>query len=197
MKIDWSTAIILKSLSFICGNCNSDISSEKGFNGIFQEKNSRGQNIAHPVQIYICHKCTMPTFICSIKGIKIPGNTFGKRVEHITDEAVESLYEEARKCMKINSYTAAVLCCRKLLMQIAVSKGAEPGKPFFQYVEYFKENNFIPPGSEDWVDHIRKKGNEANHEIKIMELEDAEDLINFIEMLLKIIFEFPAITKKN
>ena len=39
---------------------------------------------------------------------------------------------------------------------------------------------------------------EANHEIVIMKEEDAHDLISFIEMLLKLIFEFPAnIKKKN
>ena len=41
------------------------------------------------------------------------------------------------------------------------------------------------------VDHIRKKGNEANHEIVLMEKEDAEDLLVFSEMLLKFIYEFP------
>ena len=38
----------------------------------------------------------------------------------------------------------------------------------FQYVDYFEENHFTPPNSRGWVDLIRKKGNEANHEIKIM-----------------------------
>jgi hypothetical protein len=42
------------------------------------------------------------------------------------------------------------------------------------------------------VDHIRKKGNEANHEIAIMSRTDAEELISFIEMLLKFMYEFPA-----
>jgi len=42
------------------------------------------------------------------------------------------------------------------------------------------------------VDHIRKKGNEANHEIILMDKKDAENLITFIEMLLKVIYDFPA-----
>ena len=40
------------------------------------------------------------------------------------------------------------------------------------------------------VDHIRKKGNEANHEIKLMTQADAEELIAFTEMLLKFFYEF-------
>jgi hypothetical protein len=42
------------------------------------------------------------------------------------------------------------------------------------------------------VDHIRKKGNEATHEIALMGQADAEELIGFTEMLLKFIYEFPA-----
>ena len=39
---------------------------------------------------------------------------------------------------------------------------------------------------------IRKQGNEANHEITLKNKEDAIGLINFIEMLLKFIYEFPS-----
>jgi hypothetical protein len=42
------------------------------------------------------------------------------------------------------------------------------------------------------VDHIRKKGNEANHEIALMTRVDAEELLSFSEMLLKFIYEFPS-----
>ena len=77
-------------------------------------------------------------------------------------------------------------------MNIAVSQGASEGLSFNKYVEYLSDNHFIPPGSEEWVHHIRKKGNEATHEIAIMEKNDAIELITFIEMLLKFIYEFPA-----
>jgi len=42
------------------------------------------------------------------------------------------------------------------------------------------------------VDHIRTKGNEANHEIRLMGRQDAEELVTFVEMLLKFIYEFPS-----
>jgi hypothetical protein len=77
-------------------------------------------------------------------------------------------------------------------MHIAVEKGAPAGKSFVEYVDDLAANHYIPPGGEGWVDHIRKKGNEANHEIKIMSPDDAHDLIQFSEMLLKFIYEFPA-----
>lgn len=79
-----------------------------------------------------------------------------------------------------------------MLMNIAVQQGAKEGLRFIEYVEYLGANGFIPPNGKGWVDHIRKKGNEATHEISLMNLSDAEELIAFTEMLLKFIFEFPA-----
>jgi hypothetical protein len=35
------------------------------------------------------------------------------------------------------------------------------------------------------------KGNEANHELLVASRSDAEELLVFVEMLLKLIFEFP------
>lgn len=83
-------------------------------------------------------------------------------------------------------------------MNIAVSEGAQKNLSFVKYVEYLADNHLIPPKAKEWVDHIRTKGNEANHEIDIMSKDDAQELINFIEMLLKFIYEFPAkIQRKN
>jgi hypothetical protein len=50
----------------------------------------------------------------------------------------------------------------------------------------------VPPGGDAWVDHIRKQGNEATHEIDMKSDADARDLISFVEMLLKFIYEFPG-----
>ena len=80
-------------------------------------------------------------------------------------------------------------------MNIAVSKGAKEGLKFIEYVEHLSDVGYVPPDGKDWVDHIRKKGNEATHEISIMDKEGAEELITFIEMLLKFIYEFPQIMK--
>ena len=125
-----------------------------------------------------------------------PGFPYGNTVNSIPSD-VETLYNEARNCTSCSAYTASVLCCRKLLMNIAVSKGAEEGLNFIEYIEYLSDKNFIPPNGKDWVDHIRTKGNEATHEIAIMKKEDAEELITFIEMLLKFIYEFPATIKRK
>ena len=111
-------------------------------------------------------------------------------MEHVPGN-VDTLYDEARTCFAATAYTASVLLCRKLLMNIAVTVGAGAGLKFIEYVEYLAANGYVPPNGKGWVDHIRQKGNEATHEIQIMGEQEAKDLISFSEMLLKFIFEFP------
>ncbi len=172
-------------MQFTCGFCGSLVASNQGWAG------SRRENSAHLTKIYICHLCGNPTaFVYEIG--QIPGVPFGNPVKEIPDPLVEELYNEARRATGANCYTSAILCCRKLLMHIAVSLKAEEGLSFAQYVTYLKENGYTPPNSDAWIDHIRKMGNEANHEINIGKKEDAEELLIFIEMLLKFIYEFHA-----
>jgi hypothetical protein len=77
-------------------------------------------------------------------------------------------------------------------MHVAVEKKAEAGKSFEYYVEYLENKNYIPAGAKGWVDQIRKRGNEANHEIQIKERSEAEELIDLVEMLLKVVFDYPS-----
>lgn len=186
----WDHLGTLSSKAYICGHCGNDITSEKGWGG--RNKYSG----VYEVSIYVCHHCNRPTLFIQ-NGDQTPGGIMGTEVQNVGDKSVYDLYNEARKCTRENAFTAAVLCCRKLLMHIAVSKGDEPGKTFIEYVQFLSEKNYIPPDAKDWVDHIRKKGNEANHEISIMDKESAEDLIIFSGMLLKIIYEFPANIKSK
>ncbi len=179
----------------MCGHCGAQVASEKGY---CAQTNVHTGIAAVTVEafIYICHKCCRPTFI-DHDGTTTPGVPFGNSVKDIGEPSVRDLYEEARRATGARSYTAAVLCCRKLLMHIAVSKGAKEGDNFVSYVEYLSAKNYVPPDARDWVDHIRKKGNETNHEISIMKKEDAEELLGFIEMLLRVIYEFPSAMKRK
>ncbi len=190
MQLNWQHIQTQSSRSYTCGYCGNPLASEKGY---FAQRSDTG----HPsVWIYICHHCLKPTYF-DIDGIQTPGARLGGDVTGINEQNVADLYDEARDSYSVNAFTSTVLCCRKLLMHIAVSKGAQPNLKFIEYVEYLSQNNYIPPDAKDWVDHIRSKSNEANHEIVIMKEEDAKDLISFIEMLLKIIYEFPANIKKK
>jgi hypothetical protein len=174
----WEREQDIQSKSFVCGFCGHGIASSKGYT-------DRGTS----AKIYICPHCNKPSY--HYNGVQVPEIAPGNEVGHLPD-TVEHLYREARNCVSVQAYTSAVLSCRKLLMNIAVSQGAEEGKSFFFYVEFLADNGFVPPHGKGWVDHIRKKGNEATHEIVVMEKDSAVELISFSEMLLKFIYEFPA-----
>jgi uncharacterized protein DUF4145 len=184
--LSWRNCETITTKSYKCGHCGEPIASDKGY-----------YTGANPLAyIYLCHNCNKPTYFDS-EGRQTPGALYGGEVLDINDPSVSDLYNEARRCTGAGAYTSAVLSCRKLLMHIAVSKGAETGKKFIEYVQYLSDKNYIPPDAKNWVDHIRAKGNEANHEITIMREEDAKDLLSFIEMLLRIIYEFPANIRKK
>jgi hypothetical protein len=120
----------------------------------------------------------------------VPAAKFGEKVAGAPPD-VDALYEEARGCMGVPAYTGAVLLCRKILMHVAVESGADVGLKFIQYVDYLWEQHYVPPNAKGWVDHIREKGNEATHEIVQMSREEAEQLISFTEILLKLVYELP------
>ncbi|MGA2505923.1 MAG: DUF4145 domain-containing protein [Chitinispirillaceae bacterium] len=188
MRYTWNHLLELNSFQYVCGYCGNDIASNVGYYGKDDYENV--------IKIYICHRCEKPTFF-DLQGYQFPGPVYGNTVDGITDKNVQNIYDEARKCFSANSFTASVLCCRKLLMNIAISKGAEKGLNFIDYVDFLSDKNFVPPDGKEWVDHIRKKGNEATHEIKIMTEEEAKELLSFSEMLLKFVFEFPSRIKNK
>ena len=151
---------------------------------------SHHSNGAIESTIEICPNCSNPTYF-QRHNCQIPGVPFGAPVAHISEPAVEAIYEEARHCAGRNAFTAAVLLSRKLLMHIAVQHGAPENQSFAAYVTYLDGAGYIPPNGKKWVDSIRQKGNEANHEICLMTDKDARNIIRFSEMLLRFIYEMP------
>lgn len=180
---DWNGVTGIEAQSYTCGYCGNAVASNRGW--------ETGVSASQPqkASIYICPLCKQPTYIYA--GDQVPGVIYGDEVSNLPDN-IASLYREARNCIAARSYTASVLTCRKLLMNIAVAQGATEGKTFLHYVEHLAASGYVPPNGRGWVDHIRKKGNEANHEISLMNKSDAEELILFAEMLLKFVYEFPS-----
>jgi hypothetical protein len=187
----WIDAETILSHSYKCGHCGREIASQKGYSAYEVIVRGRRENAAF---IYICHHCKMPTFIATRQQIPMP--LLGREVAHVP-LSVKQLYNEARRCLQANAPTGSALCSRKLLMNIAVQKEAEENKKFAYYVQFLAEKGYVPPGGESWVDHIRQKGNEAAHEIPDIKMEDATELINFVEMLLAFIYEFPGRVPKK
>lgn len=175
----WHNINGIGSRQFRCGHCGFNVANDKGF---FHNDLAR--------RIYLCPHCDGPNYFLRAE-LQIPGVAPGQEVDHLP-EPLAKLYREARNCCSVGSYTASVLAARKMLMNVAVDQGAAEGLKFIEYVDHLAAAGFIPPNGRAWVDHIRRKGNEATHEIALMAKTDAEELIAFLEMLLKFIYEFPA-----
>ena len=182
----WTAYQKIENRTFNCGFCGKNVASDRGYK-IGENKQGSGNQRGG---IYICPNCNGPNFN-DLQNNWHPGHPFGRNVENVPRE-LNDLYEEARRCHKENCFTASVLLCRKMLMNIAVEQGAKPNLQFIKYVNHLSNNGFIPPNGKKWVDHIRKKGNEATHEIKDMTEDDSKDLLSFTEMMLVFLYEFPA-----
>jgi len=177
MSANWHNVMDLPARRYTCGFCGNKVATKAGF-----AAHTQGHFI------YICPFCSKPTYFGPDQ---VPGVAYGDDIERLPDDIAKA-YAEARRCMSVSAYTAATLICRKVLMHIAVAEGDTPGKSFAQYVEYLEAKGFVPPNGREWVDHIRKKGNEATHEIPEIAQRDAQELITFLAMLLTFIYEFPA-----
>ena len=175
---NWQNITHIGPRAYTCGWCGKGVGPATGF---------RTDDAS--MQIYECPFCSHPTVFAD--GKQVPGVPFGADVGALPHE-VDALYREARQTMSVAAYTSAVMDCRKLLMNIAVDRGAPANGKFVDYVDYLESNGYTPPGSRGWVDHIRKQGNEANHEIRLMTQVEGEELISFVEMLLKFIYEYPS-----
>jgi len=157
----------------------------RGYNASSDERQVR--------RVRICHHCSHATyFTASLQ--QYPAPPFGEPIHKIADN-IGHLYDEARRAFSVNSFTAVALCCRVLLMHIAVDHKAETGKSFAYYVDYLRDNNIVPQKAKTWVDSIRNIGNIANHEIKLIDKDKAESILRFTEMLLKLAYEYPSIAE--
>lgn len=184
-EYDWQDARTIENVSFTCGYCGKEPAPSKAYS----TKNHRGK-------IYICSKCGKPTFFDG--GIdQTPKVRLGNEIEGITNLGLATLYNEARDCTSVGAYTAAAMVCRKILMNLAVDQNAEKGKDFSYYVNYLADNGYVPPKGKKWVDAIRKRGNEANHEIALKEEKDSRLMLDFVGGLLRFNYELPSLLEKD
>lgn len=178
MANDWSELSGRKeSKKFTCGYCSEKVSSVKGYT----RYSPKGD-------IYICTDCENPNFF-DYTNKQYPGPKIGRNIKDGLSKEVKDLYDEARNSFSVSAFTGCVMCLRKILMNIAVSLGDKPGKNYIDYIDYLYDNHHIPVNSKEWVDKIRKIGNEANHEIKSSTVQEAECLLLFVETILEVIFE--------
>ena len=184
MNWKWENCSGFANQSYVCGYCGNQVAPHVGY----LANDARTGSTAY---IAICPSCSQPTFLDS-RDLQVPNVRLGNEVEGITNEGVKTLYNQARDCTSLGAYTAAALLCRKILMNLAVEHGADEGKSFVEYIEFLDSKGYVPPNGKEWVDRIRTKGNDATHEIRLIEKDEAFQTLKFTEMLLKFAYEFPS-----
>jgi hypothetical protein len=102
---------------------------------------------------------------------------------------IEAAYQEARECASVSAYTACELVCRKILMHVAVDKGAAEKLTFAKYLEHLANVGYVTPPMVKWVDRIRDRGNAATHELPRTSKEHGLDTLAFTAQLLKLIYK--------
>ena len=194
MATTWSNLGGIPTQDWRCAFCDRDVSSDKGWIGTTQLYMNHRPYDDH-AYIAICPRCSLPTLISS-SGTQVPAVKGGEPVKHLPED-VAALYDEARSCLSVNAPTAAVLLGRKLLMHVAVTQDADEGQTFQKYVDHLAEKGVVTEGMKDWVGEIRELGNDANHELTVSNLEAAEELLTFVAMLLKVVYEYPEKGRKS
>ena len=165
-------------IEYRCGHCGANICVSKG-------------NQHSPGQYYLpkCYNCDLPTIITR-HDKRYPPSGLSITVKGLP-EHIGEVYKEVKDCLVIGAWTATNMLARKLLMNVAVDKGADENKAFAYYVVWMDKSEWNTTGLKLGLDRIRAKGNDANHEIKEVSKEDVEEIFELLTMFLRLVYEFP------
>ena len=212
-KLDcsWVQARNIDSFNYLCVWCDIKVASQRGwdtgddpFSETFDGFCSGDPDYieGYRMRILICPHCSYPSIMFTTIGDDEDSSAINQypaiapvlQGEDIAslDKNVKQAYQEARICISNGAYTATAMLCRKLLMHIAVSKGADKGKDkdFEYYIEYLGKKQHITLDLKDWADKVRKIGNDANHEIGIVPKNKAKKIFEFVQLLLVVTYKF-------
>ena len=168
--------------AFTCGHCGAAVS---------------GAVVAHHENTWwvICPTCGEGSVRTS-GGVVYPTVMFGPEISGLPSPGIAEAYHEARACMSAGAYTACELLCRKILMHIAVEKGAREGDTFVAYLDHLSTTGYITPPMKRWVGLIREHGNSATHKIEPTEQLRAEGTLMFAAELLRLVYEMDHLAAK-
>jgi hypothetical protein len=183
----WKDTSRIDPQSWRCGFCGRDVASDRGWYATEHNMAGYGRMQAF---VAICPRCDIPSIITGDGRTTVPPSAFGEGVAHLPAD-VATLYGEARNAVTSGAPNCAALACRKILMHVAVEKGATEGKKFVVYVDHLSSGGYVPPDAREWIDEIRHHGNDAAHEIDLITDDEARDMVEFTAMLLRMVYEYP------
>lgn len=172
-------------LFYICANCNTKVSGAV----VSYYNNQVGQ-----IKWLLCPNCAEGSVQTS-NGLIYPGASFGPIIEGLPED-VEKAYIEARVCISANAFTACEVMCRKILMHIAVEKGANEGDTFASYLTFLENQGYITPPMKKWVGLIRQHENEATHRLASPDRTRVESTLVFTAELLRLVYEMEFLADK-
>ena len=171
--------------SYTCAHCGKQVSGAV-VSYVTQD--------AQSIKWLWCTSCANGS-VLTLEGNVYPGALVGPNIEGLPYD-VEEAYQEARRCISVNAFTACELVCRKILMHVAAEKGAKEGEDFTTYLKYLETHGYITPAMKGWVDIIRQHGNKATHKLAAPDNERAESTLMFTAELLRIIYEMEYLAKR-
>lgn len=181
----WYNIGSLTSWAYVCGHCGERQASDRGYFGSVPIPR-RGDRQA---LIYICSHCQRPTYCCETE--RSPGVMGGESVQHLPD-GVAAVYTEARTALAAGAPTAAVILCRTLISHVAVEKGATRGDTFQNHLRYLQDRGHLTSDQMQWIDIVRTTGGESAHDLVIADAAQAEGVLDWVSLLLKLVFEAPG-----
>ena len=164
--------------SYTCSHCTANVSGAV----VASYESPTG-----PIRWLLCPNCADGS-VLTRSGIVHPPSKFGPVIEGLPQQVSEA-YDEAKNCASVNAYTACELICRKILMYVAVEKGAQQGDTFVNYLGYLEGHGYITPPMKGWANLIRQHGNQSTHELISPNKDRAESTLTFTAELLRLIYE--------
>lgn len=150
--------------------------------------------------IAVCNSCQEVAFVHGLSnpdGANIlqifPYSKLSSQIEFVPNSVAENANETAL-CMRIGTWTAAVIMCRRTVQTSVYDLGA-PGKNLFEQIDWLASNGKISPNLKDWAHEIRHFGNFGAHPDELfgdVTQQDAETTFEFLKVFLQNVYEMPA-----
>lgn len=184
----WDAGNIRSAEAFDCGHCDARPAGERGWEAAVVDVASAFEF----ARVLLCPNCNMPTIVVRWKGGVVrqqwPQAPTGRDVEHLPEDVARA-YQQARDCIGVGANDAAALMLRNLIAHVAVECDAPVGKRYAEYVTWLRDNHYMPPGGDRWVDTLRKLGNETAHELIEVSDDQARLALAFAEQLIRHVYE--------
>jgi hypothetical protein len=112
-----------------------------------------------------CNACHKPLLVKDIGGVVYPPPQPGPVSEAIP-EPMRSDLREAKQCLAVAAWNAAVVMARRALQCAAVEQGAPVGRdwPLWKQIKWLDDNRKVTTQQREWADAARWVGNHGAHD---------------------------------